>query len=89
MNRPASFLFAMTTLILLSACTTTQPTPRYVEVPAPCCCAEHRECDHEHGRCHAMNPDDLDDFGPRPGHPRIVRCDEWQSMDRYAERCPD
>lgn len=89
MSRILSLLYASSALLSLSACASNPSPHRYVEVKVPCCCADQHDCDSVQDRCHTLRPDDLDDFGPRTGQPRIVRCEQWQSLDRYAERCPD
>lgn len=87
MNFSFSRFSTVVALLLLSACTTTPRQSHQAPIGEErwaCCCDRALPCE---GDCHALYPDDLDDFGPPPGDRRIVRCDRWQTMDQFAHRC--
>jgi len=74
---------------LLTACGT---TPRYahqpprIEVPTECCCETPQPC--RRADCAVLNPDHLDDFGPRLGQKRVRMCHGWHNVARFDDQCP-
>jgi hypothetical protein len=87
MNRPLTPMIAAAALLLLSGCATSQ---RQADLsPRPknhwdCCCEQTVSCA---DGCRTLDPADLDDFRPRSGGLRDIRCNQWQTLERYGRRC--